>query len=76
MVCNGLSLSDSSGTDVRPLNLSVCVCVGVAVFAAADVADVAQGVLGVIDGVVPTDFETDEDKKARHDFLRAIGYKR
>jgi adenosine/AMP kinase len=35
-----------------------------------------QGILGVIDGVVPTDFETDEDKKERHAFLRTIGYKR
>eukprot|EP00775_Hariotina_reticulata_P008643 gene8643-8824_t len=36
----------------------------------------AKGILGVIDGVVPTDFETDDDKKKRHEFLRMIGYKR
>lgn len=35
-----------------------------------------KGIMGVIDGVVPTDFETDDDKKKRHDFLRMIGYKR
>ena len=32
--------------------------------------------MGVIDGVVPTDFETEDDKQKRHDFLRMIGYKR
>lgn len=26
---------------------------------------VLQGIMGVIDGVVPTDFETDDDKKKR-----------
>lgn len=35
-----------------------------------------QGVLGVIDGLVPTEVEDEEDKKKRHDFLRMIGYKR
>lgn len=30
----------------------------------------------MIDGVVPTEFETADDKKKRHDFLRMIGYKR
>lgn len=36
----------------------------------------AQGVIGVIDGLVPTALEDDEDKKQRHEFLRSIGYKR
>lgn len=35
-----------------------------------------QGILGVIDGVCPTDYENEDDKKKRHDFLRMIGYKR
>jgi len=35
-----------------------------------------KGIMGVIDGVVPTDFETEDDKQKRHDFLRMIGYKR
>lgn len=34
-----------------------------------------QGIMGVIDGICPTDSETDDDKKRRHDFLRMIGYK-
>lgn len=35
-----------------------------------------QGIMGVIDGVCPTDYETVDDKKKRHEFLRMIGYKR
>ncbi|MFZ1080712.1 MAG: adenosine-specific kinase [Candidatus Kryptoniota bacterium] len=34
-----------------------------------------RGILGVIDGVKSKGIETEEDKKARHDFLRKIGYK-
>jgi adenosine/AMP kinase len=36
----------------------------------------AQGILGVIDGMISTAYETEEDKQARHSFLRMIGYKR
>jgi adenosine/AMP kinase len=32
-----------------------------------------QGILGVIDGVRPLEFENDDDKKKRHEFLRMIG---
>jgi adenosine/AMP kinase len=35
-----------------------------------------RGVLGVIDGARPKSVETDADARARHDFLRTIGYKR
>lgn len=42
----------------------------------AKTSDDAVGIMGVIDGVRPTDFETDDDKKKRHEFLRMIGYKR
>lgn len=42
----------------------------------AKTSDDAKGIMGVIDGVCPTDYETDEDKKKRHEFLRMIGYKR
>jgi adenosine/AMP kinase len=35
-----------------------------------------RGVLGVIDGAPPKGVETEADAKARHDFLRKIGYKR
>ncbi|MFB3815452.1 MAG: adenosine-specific kinase [Terriglobales bacterium] len=35
-----------------------------------------RGVLGVIDGSVPKGVEAPEDVKARHEFLRKIGYKR
>lgn len=35
-----------------------------------------RGVLGVIDGASPKGVETEADAKARHDFLRKIGYKR
>ena len=35
-----------------------------------------QGILGVVDGLCPTAFETPDDQKARKDFLRMIGYKR
>jgi adenosine/AMP kinase len=42
------------------------------------VAQTAQGrgVLGVIDGFPPKGLETEADARARHDFLRQIGYKR
>lgn len=35
-----------------------------------------RGVMGVIDGESPVGIETDDDKKARQEFLRNIGYKR
>lgn len=35
-----------------------------------------RGVLGVIDGFSPKGVETEQDLRARHDFLRRIGYKR
>ncbi|MFH1699413.1 MAG: adenosine-specific kinase [Candidatus Zixiibacteriota bacterium] len=35
-----------------------------------------RGIIGVIDGFSPKGIESDEDKKARVDFLRKIGYKR
>jgi adenosine/AMP kinase len=35
-----------------------------------------RGVMGVIDGSSPKGVEGPEDMKARHDFLRKIGYKR
>ena len=35
-----------------------------------------RGVLGVIDGFPPKGVETEADARARHDFLRMIGYKR
>jgi adenosine/AMP kinase len=35
-----------------------------------------RGILGVIDGSPPKGVETDDDAKARRDFLRKIGYKR
>ena len=35
-----------------------------------------RGVLGVIDGFPPKGMETEADARARHDFLRKIGYKR
>ena len=38
--------------------------------------DQGRGVLGVIDGVKSKGVESDEDKKARKEFLRKIGYKR
>jgi len=34
-----------------------------------------RGILGVIDGVKSKGIETEDDRKARHDFLRKIGYK-
>lgn len=34
------------------------------------------GVLGVIDGFPPKGVESDDDRRKRRDFLRAIGYKR
>lgn len=42
------------------------------------VAQTAQGrgILGVVDGTSPRGVETAEDARKRHDFLRAIGYKR
>ena len=35
-----------------------------------------MGVLGVVDGFPPKGVETEPDVRARHDFLRKIGYKR
>ena len=35
-----------------------------------------RGILGVVDGLTPVGVETDEQVKARKDFLRTIGYKR
>ncbi|MBN2358563.1 MAG: adenosine-specific kinase [Deltaproteobacteria bacterium] len=35
-----------------------------------------RGILGVIDGSSPTGVESEDDKRARRDFLRQIGYKR
>jgi adenosine/AMP kinase len=40
------------------------------------VSEQGRGVLGVIDGSAPKGVEGAEDVKARHDFLRKIGYKR
>lgn len=37
--------------------------------------ELGRGVLGVIDGNKPVGFETEEDKKNRHDLLRKFGYK-
>jgi adenosine/AMP kinase len=34
-----------------------------------------RGILGVIDGIVPTGIETDDDAHKRKSFLREIGYK-
>ena len=59
---------------------SCCICVVNVAQSPADSASVwlylMQGIMGVIDGVCPTDFETEDDKSKRHDFLRMIGYKR
>ena len=38
-------------------------------------SDQGRGVMGVIDGFSPKGVEKEEDKKARHDFLRMIHYK-
>lgn len=38
--------------------------------------DERKGILGVLDGLCPTQMEGQEDKKARKDFLRMVGYKR
>jgi len=38
--------------------------------------DQGRGVLGVVDGFSPRGIETEDDKKARIEFLRTIGYKR
>lgn len=35
-----------------------------------------RGILGVVDGAPPKGVETAEDARKRHEFLRAIGYKR
>lgn len=35
-----------------------------------------RGVLGVIDGASPEGIESEDDARARHEFLRKIGYKR
>jgi uncharacterized protein len=40
------------------------------------VSELGRGVLGVIDGSPPKAVETDDDAKARREFLRRIGYKR
>lgn len=37
--------------------------------------DKGRAILGVVDGVKPKGFETDEDIKKRKEFLRMIGYK-
>jgi adenosine/AMP kinase len=37
--------------------------------------DAGRGVVGVIDGEPPAGEEGDEEREARHGFLRAIGYK-
>ena len=37
--------------------------------------DLGRGVIGVVDGMPPAGFESDEDKRERHDLLRMIGYK-
>jgi hypothetical protein len=42
----------------------------------ASTSEDAKGIIGIIDGVCPTDYETEDDKKKRYDFLRMIGYKR
>jgi hypothetical protein len=38
--------------------------------------DQGRGVMGVIDGLSPLGIESADDKKARHEFLRKIGYKK
>ncbi len=38
--------------------------------------DQGRGVVGVVDGFSPKGVETEEDAKARKEFLRKIGYKR
>ncbi len=40
------------------------------------VTEQGKGILGVVDGFPPKGIETEEDIKARRDFLRKIGYKR
>jgi adenosine/AMP kinase len=35
-----------------------------------------RGVMGVVDGLTPLGVEGPDDKKARHEFLRKIGYKK
>lgn len=35
-----------------------------------------RGIVGVIDGDKPSGYETEDDQKKRHQFLRQIGYKR
>jgi hypothetical protein len=42
----------------------------------AKTSEERKGIIGVIDGVCPMDFEDDKAKAARHSFLRMIGYKR
>lgn len=37
--------------------------------------ELGRGILGVVDGAVPLGVETEEDVAARHELLRAIGYK-
>jgi adenosine/AMP kinase len=38
-------------------------------------ADRGRGVIGVVDGSPPVGVEAEADVQARHDLLRAIGYK-
>ncbi|HDL03655.1 MAG TPA: hypothetical protein ENH25_05945, partial [candidate division Zixibacteria bacterium] len=38
--------------------------------------ELGRGVMGVIDGFMPKGIEEEAHKKARHKFLRDIGYKR
>ena len=38
--------------------------------------DLGRGIIGVVDGDIPKGIETDDDKKARIEFLQKIGYKR
>jgi len=35
-----------------------------------------RGILGIMDGAIPTGVESDADKQERKEFLRKIGYKR
>jgi adenosine/AMP kinase len=38
--------------------------------------DLGRGIIGVVDGYSPKGIESEEDKKARVEFLQKIGYKR
>jgi len=37
--------------------------------------ELGRGIVGVVDGNKPLGFETEEDKKNRHELLRKFGYK-